>query len=225
MTPHPLLSMTGVMDVLIAREGRMARKSGSEREKHKENAEILEARYTAMREDIAKNGVREPIKVCSSDGFGGGWYIADGRHRWISAREAGMAKIPCMIVSESDARAVIHSALLGKPMSKGSIAYTAVKLYPEVCDGEHGGDRKSSMVSNLKITQASLAKKSGVTTYTMGQAVEVYRMLHNTGYMENDNPVYVPGSKAKFEDSIYCSKHWSRWSQERNHLLSRQWQS
>ncbi len=203
MQPHPLLRMTGVMDALIARELNKSKEGGKDGDSHKENAGILEGRYHALIKDISENGIREPIKVCANDESVSDWYIADGRHRWMAARAAGMEEVPCMIVNETTARSVILSALLGKPMSKGAIAYTTVKLFPDVCLNEHGGDRNASSVLNLNFTQKELAEKCGVGVGSINKAVEVYKMLHDTGAEVDGKAMYVPNALAKYEDAIY----------------------
>lgn len=46
--------------------------------------------YNALKEDIAKNGIRRPIKVLH------GQYLNEGHHRAVAARELGLERIPAI---------------------------------------------------------------------------------------------------------------------------------
>lgn len=46
--------------------------------------------YNALKADIAKNGIRRPIKVLH------GQYLNEGHHRAVAAKELGLERIPAI---------------------------------------------------------------------------------------------------------------------------------
>lgn len=204
LKPHPLLKETGMLSRIAKREGELAKKGGDKKALHLEKKEEIENHLAALREDIREHGIRKSIQVCPAGDKKLNFHILDGRHRLEVAKELGLEKVPVQILDKNDAKAVIASATLNKPMSKGAVAYLAVLIHPEVATAQHGGDRKASSLSELDLTAEALAEKVGVSKALMSDAVKLYHYFHKTGKRDGDDRLfYVPGAKAKYEDAIF----------------------
>lgn len=201
---HPLLNKTGMLSRLAKREGELAKKGGDKKALHIEKKEKIESHLAALREDIRENGIRKPIQVCPAGDKAMSFHILDGRHRWEVAKELKISKIPVEILDKKDAKGVIASATLNKPMTKGAVAYLAVLIHPEAATEDRRG---KVPLSETFHTGETLAKKVGVSNGLMSEAVKLYHFFHKTGKRDSDDRlVFVPGSKAKFEDSIFTPR-------------------
>lgn len=188
-----MLGHVGVLPEMIERETKKEKRSGSNREDHKERAAELGDEFFALIEDILAHGIKESLKVVRE---GGGWAIADGRNRWEAARylrdakplapiwdgkrdllkkrQSELAKgIPCVEITEGEVPAVILSAMTRRHMTKQARALMAVKVFPEVA--ESGAGRKSR--NDCGITQPELATRVGVSLKTLEDACLFWRML------------------------------------------------
>jgi hypothetical protein len=203
LKPHPLLKQTGMLSRLAKREGELAKKGGDKKALHLEKKEEIETHLAALREDVRANGIRKPIQVCSAGDKDKSFHVLDGRHRLEIAEELKLSKVPVEILAKDDAKSVIASATLNKPMSKGAIAYLATLIHPEAATEENRG--KSSLSELL--TASALADKVGVSKALMSDAVKLFHFFHKTGKRDAEGRlVFVPGAKAKFEDSIFSPR-------------------
>ena len=53
--------------------------------------------YDALKEDIAKHGIRKPIEVSKSEEEG--TVLENGHHRYVIAKELGLSKVPVKQIS------------------------------------------------------------------------------------------------------------------------------
>jgi ParB/RepB/Spo0J family partition protein len=60
---------------------------------------VSRERLDELRDLIIGHGFRDPITVKESDGK---YEIIDGHRRWMAAREAGLIRIPCIVVEDNE---------------------------------------------------------------------------------------------------------------------------
>lgn len=182
LQPHPLLARVGMLPDLIERETRMGKAQGKNRDDHKDNAEELSRELAAVEKSILANGIRELLKVVKNPA--GGWWIADGRHRWNIATRNNLEVVPCEEITEDQVVSVIMDGVQRRHLSKSGRAYLAVLMHPEIAtNATHGGDRKSNRNNcgliedgvNPPLTQAALAEQAGVSETFIRYAVDLYR--------------------------------------------------
>lgn len=173
LRPHALLGRVGLLPEMISREDAKGKKAGKNREDHKELAEELTEEFEALKTSIRDNGIIDPLKVVRK---AGGWDIADGRNRWEASRALDETKlIPCVEISEEEARAVILAAMTRRHMSKQARALMAVKIFPEIAEAPKQG-RKLPAERGV-MTQSELAAKVGVGITTMEEACMFWRSI------------------------------------------------
>lgn len=193
LKPHPLLGYNGMLDELVENEVKKAAQGdAAQKLLRQERAEELNLKMESLKADIEKNGILEPLKICMLDGE---WLIVDGRHRWIAVKSLENETVPCVVVKAEAAREIILSAMLGKHLSKGARAYSAVQVHPEVAlDAAKGKQMGNGFPFK---SQDELAQKIGVSDKIVKQACALYRIFYDP-----DHKVL----KVKFEKSVWtCS--------------------
>ena len=107
------------------------------------------SQYGALIESVKEHGVREPLKVWLK---GKQWLIADGRHRWLAAVEAGLDVVPCIEIPKDEVLDVILDADNRRHLTKGALAYRAVLLCPKLLPKlKREKEPKSATVADLLI--------------------------------------------------------------------------
>jgi len=189
LTPHPLLDRVGMLPDLIERETKKGKAQGKSRDDHKENAEQLAREFAAVEASVVKHGIREKLKVTRNPK--GGWWIADGRHRWTIATRNNFATVPCEEIREDDVVSVIMDGVQRRHLSKSGRAYLAVLMHPEIATVENrGGDRSKTAKITVLLTQSSLAEQAGVSETFIRYAVDLYRQFTNRKALREK---YEPG--------------------------------
>lgn len=192
LTPHPLLDRVGMLPDLIERETKKGKAQGKNRDDHKENAEQLSREFAAVEASVVKHGIREKLKVVKNPA--GGWWIADGRHRWTIATRNGFQTVPCEEIREDEVVAVIMDGVQRRHLSKSGRAYLAVLMHPEIATVENrGGDRSKTAKTAVLITQASLAEQAGVSETFIRYAVDIFRKFEKR-----------KAWREKYEPGIWC---------------------
>lgn len=140
-------------------------------------------RFLALADDLATNGLIEPIKITSLN------EIVDGRHRWRAAKRMQWTTIPTVTVSGSEVVTLAVSTLLARRhYTPGQLAYAA---YPLFEDAHH--EAKARSVQNLKKglispsdtqcrtetpkTVVALAERLGVAERTFRQAAKLHDLF------------------------------------------------
>lgn len=161
---HPLLERVLLMPDVA---DRLRRQKVKKPEHHAAADEITED-WTAFQQDIDERGILEPIKIV-------GTVIADGRHRWMAAKELGHKTVPCVQVTEPEARRIIESTVIARRhMTKGQRAYHAVVMHPEVSGNTKGTGMKARSDSVGTLTRGQLAKRYGVSPDLIDQACRLF---------------------------------------------------
>ncbi len=190
LQPHPLLGTSGMLDELSRNElVKSAKGDAAQRALREARVDELNLKLDSLQADIAKNGILEPIKICLENGE---WLIVDGRHRWMAAKALNRETVPCALVDPKNAREIILSAMLGKHLSKGARAYSAVQVHPEVAlDGEKR-EKAGKKLEPSAIVAEGLAQKIGVSERMMRTACALYKIFHEHLTL-----------KGRYEDSVY----------------------
>ena len=176
LTPHPLLERVGMLPDLIERETKKGKAQGKSRDDHKENADQLAREFAAVEASVVKHGIREKLKVTRNPK--GGWWIADGRHRWTIATRNKFETVPCEEIREDDVVAVIMDGVQRRHLSKSGRAYLAVLMHPEIYTVENrGGDRSKTAENAVLLTQTTLAEQAGVSETMIRYAVDLARQF------------------------------------------------
>ena len=181
LRPHDMLGRIGLLPEMIQGETKKGKRSGSNREDHKERAKELSTEFEALVEDIATNGILEPLKVVRERG---GWAIADGRNRWLAWREViernpklKTKGMPCIEIDESEAHSVILSGMTRRHMTKQARALMAVKIFPSVAESAKAGRPKKSPDEQGIMTQKELSIRIGVGLATVEEACLFWRKI------------------------------------------------
>ncbi len=175
LQPHPLLGTSGMLDELSRNElVKSGKGDAAQRALREAKVDELNLKLDSLQADIAKNGIIEPIKICLENGE---WLIVDGRHRWMAAKALNRETVPCALVDPKNAREIILSAMLGKHLSKGARAYSAVQVHPEVAL-EAAKGKQMGTECPFK-SQTDLALKIGVSERLMKVACALYRVFYN----------------------------------------------
>lgn len=198
LTPHPLLERVNMLPDLIAREEKLGLAQGKGRASHKEAAEQLSRELRGVAESIRANGIREKLKVVKNPK--GGYWIADGRHRWTIATEERMATVPCEEVRESDVVAIIMDGVQHRQMSKGGRAYLAVLMHPAVAAVTQG--KRSDLTS--AISAEVLSNQAGVSPRLMEDAISLYRTFAGRGDLREkfEPAIWIGAGLAKLRAGI-----------------------
>ncbi|MGI8603468.1 MAG: ParB/Srx family N-terminal domain-containing protein [Verrucomicrobiales bacterium] len=102
------------------------------KKEHGETADEVSREWAAQVAEAKRNGVLVALKVVKrpkEKRKPQRYWIVDGVHRWLAAREAEIEKLPCEAVGEAEVENVIAAMLIGrKHVSKGLKAWTAVHL-------------------------------------------------------------------------------------------------
>lgn len=169
--PHPMLDRMAMEHAVIGYLGA--------KKKTAEQAERAEQRLGLVA-SITRHGVREPIRVTQIED---GYLIADGRHRWEAAKEAG-AMLPAIIISESQVRTtVITSLAQRRHLSKGCIAWLMVSLHPEIADtvvGKPGArivlplGQDDANGHSVSIKRHELAAEAGISRSLLNLACKLW---------------------------------------------------
>lgn len=185
LTPHPLLERVTMRPELIGKlDGRRDWKDEAGEER---------LSWQAFCDDIKTRGVREPLRVARIDGA---WKILDGRHRWLAAKDGGLATVSCIEDRPEDARAVILAAVTHRRrITAAAAAYMWVMMFPEVAtEGKAGRPGKEIMHAVPNLTQGELAKRSGVSERWMREACATYKHLATRPKERaRDEPLIVAG--------------------------------
>ncbi len=185
---HPLLERITMMPETLDRLGKLKVR----KPEHDDAAAEIREDWTAFQDDVAANGVLEPLKICLVDGVP---HVADGRHRLQAAQAAKLQDVPGILVSEAEALKIIHGTVLARrSWTKGMKAYFGVLMHPEVADSTKGSGMKkrSYSVGTLEkdavppITRAELARMCGVSLPTLDQACEVFTHCEKSAKIRKD---------------------------------------
>lgn len=166
----------------------------------KERGQELAEDWAAWVEEIRQNGVREPLRVIRRPVGEAdcrplpGYWVVDGRHRLAACAEIGKTVLPCIEISEDDAKEVIDGMVIARRhCTKSQRAWFAVILHPEVAGDVHGkiGKNRPAVAAGL-IAQPELAARFGVSERLLRDAIELYRGLEK-----------YPQHRDRFEPSIW----------------------
>jgi hypothetical protein len=123
-----------------------------------------------LAEDIAENGLQEPIVIAQVNGE---WMLIDGRNRLAACKLAGIT--PHTRVLESDPTAYVLSANVHRRhLTKGQQAMATALAYPESKRGRGNIDSAKSVL-NTDISSAYLKHARFVLRNCRDKAIEVLR--------------------------------------------------
>lgn len=202
LSPHPLLERVNMLPDLIAREVALGLAQGKGRQAHKEAAEQLQRELDGVAQSICANGIREKLKVVKNPK--GGWWIADGRHRWTIAKQYGLATVPCEEVAESDVTAIIMDGVQHRQMSKGGRAYLAVLMHPEVATEAKKGGNQAKRTECALLTGETLALTVGVSPRLIDDAIGLFREFGQRGDIREkfEPAIWIGAGLAKLRAGI-----------------------
>lgn len=128
---------------------------------------MSESEFTALREDIAEHGQREPIWLFEGK-------VIDGRHRMRACLELGHSLRTKEYTGDDATAFVVSLNLHRRHLDESQRAKVAAKI----ANLSHGGDRKSDQGANLHlepVTRARAAELLNVGTRTVAAAAKVER--------------------------------------------------
>jgi hypothetical protein len=145
------------------------------------------AEWEAFCADVAMRGVQEPVRYIVR---GGKVFIVDGRHRWQAALAAGLKSIPGIQVTEDKAiEIILGSVAHRRHMSKETVAYMTVIMYPHLAGGTRGRPVNSAKIAELDqtaemavcppqaITRQSAALQVGCSLRLIEEACATFKVL------------------------------------------------
>ncbi len=116
----------------------------------------------ALAGDIAGRGIDQPLIVTETDAGGktpGYYYLLDGRHRMLAARQAGIEEVPVIVRPEEDAVGIVIGSLVQRRhYNKGALAYLC---YPVLAAAAEIGVRNRAS----HLMQGTKRPKSTESTY------------------------------------------------------------
>lgn len=184
MYPHPLLERVGMMSGLATHFTAKAKKAGKNREDHRELAEELEGDWQTFVTSVKADGVLEPLKICkvpvdvASVGYPHQFWIVDGRNRWTGAKEAGLKRVPYILVHPDDASAIIMATVTGRRhYTKGATAYLACLMHPEFAVENTRGPKARTEDANSALSAETLAARFSISPRVLEQAAELFRLV------------------------------------------------
>jgi len=188
LEPDPRLErVTMVPDLAEYNEAKAdSPKVGDKRDLYREHAHQFSNEFYSLVESIRRDGVNVPLMIYRNSS--GRVLIADGRHRWMAAREAGLTEVPVIMVTESKALDIILDSENRRHFTKGALAYRAVLLCPEVAiEANKGRPNKlypedTIYSEELGMNQMGLAKRVGVSRLLISAACTLYKAF--TDYPE-----------------------------------------
>jgi len=199
LKPHPLLSRVGMLPDLIEREDKKGKAAGKNRAAHKEAAEQMLRELEGVAESIRQRGIKVPLKIIANPA--GGYWIADGRHRWTIALAEGMDTVPCELIEEDDVVGTIMDGVQHRHLSKGGRAYLAVLMHPEVAKDSR--ERQKAGTPSA-FSAEGIAKESGVSPRLIEDAIAIYRQFEKRGDIREiyEDGIWVGQGLAKIRAGI-----------------------
>lgn len=185
---HPLLERITMMPETLERLGKLKVR----KPEHDDAAAEIREDWTAFQDDVAANGVLEPLKICLVDGVP---HVADGRHRLQAAQAAKLQDVPGILVSEAEALKIIHGTVLARrSWTKGMKAYFGVLMHPEVAGNTRAtrGKKASDSIGSPEkdavstLTRVELARMCGCSSDTIDQACEIFTHCEKSAKIRKD---------------------------------------
>lgn len=165
----------------------------------KERGEELAEDWAAWVTEIRNHGVREPLRVIRRPVGEAdcrplpGYWVVDGRHRLAACAEIGKSVLPCVEITEDEAKEVIDGMVIARRhCTKSQRAWFAVILHPEVAGEVKRGPKGIPAAAAGIISQPDLASRFGVSERLLRDAIELFRGLEK-----------YPQHRDRFEPSIW----------------------
>lgn len=153
-----------------------------------ERANEVTADWSAWVEELRTNGIKEPLRVIKRKDAPGYW-IGEGRHRYVGGIEAGISSFPVIEVGEDDLMPLAIGTVTGRRhWTKSQRAFFAVITFPQVAAPDRKAGRPSKSRTECGINDGKsrtecaislddLAARFGVSPRLLDLAVELYRGL------------------------------------------------
>jgi hypothetical protein len=132
-------------------------------------------RLFALARSVAEHGVREPLQITPIG------EIVDGRHRWMAAKRAQLATVPCCEIGEESLATVILDSLLNRRhYTAGQRAYLAVEFL-EAAMGEATERRVKNLIQFKSAapirakTFEEYATELGISHQTLERALALWK--------------------------------------------------
>lgn len=181
----------------------------AERPKHadRERGAEIALEWDAFVEDVATNGVLDPLHVTPDPDVEGAYLVIDGRHRLNGAQQANLKTVPCIIHQETEAPALMASTVTARRhWTKGQRAYFLVTLHPRVALTKPGRPSKAEKYYSVVFSSASkLAEAHGLSQQLVAQAVQLYRIFHApSAKAGSTEAIEAEATRDKYELSIWA---------------------
>lgn len=142
-----------------------------------QRANEVTADWAAWVEELRTNGIKEPLRVIKRKDAPGYW-IGEGRHRFVGGIEAGITSFPVIEVGEEDLMPLAIGTVTGRRhWTKSQRAFFAVITFPQVAAEDRKAGRPSKSHNECAISLDALAARFGVSTTLLDLAVKLYRQL------------------------------------------------
>ncbi len=145
---------------------------------YKEAAAGETAEWESFCADVRMRGVQEPVRYIIRAGK---ILIVDGRHRWQAALLGELTRIPGIQVTEEEAvQIILGSVAHRRHMSKETVAYMAVLMYPQLAAVTRGGARQTAenaVCPPGTVTRQSVATQVGCSLRLIEEACATYKVL------------------------------------------------
>lgn len=134
--------------------------------------------YTALKNDIQKNGVRIPVEALPD------FTLIDGHQRLKIAKEIGLATLPCIIKNLSEAEAkqwIITANLLRRHLNPEQRAIAIAKLSKlyEVGRGTNPRDEHGQWTENANSASSDVLERVAKITGLSPRTIATYRTYAN----------------------------------------------
>lgn len=178
---HPLHAEKPTMQSVVARLETIVDESrGSTRKDAMELLEIRRAEWLAFVADVKAHGIRDAAHLVKRPE--GGYWLMDGRQRYLASKEAGLKDMPAKLSTAADPAAIIVGSLAARRhVSKQLLAYVALDCYPHLVREARQG-RPSAEKNHTECgfsTLEALADHIGVHLNTVSEAARVHRLFRD----------------------------------------------
>lgn len=176
LEPDPRLErVTMVPDLAKHNEDKAnSLKVGDKKELYRKHAHQFSNEFYSLEKSIRRDGVNVPLMIWRNADKK--WLIADGRHRWMAAKEAGVKEVPVIFITAEKALDVILASENRRHFTKGALAYRAVLLCPEVATEAKEIQKLGALgPKDPRLNQGELSTRISVGIKTMKDACALYR--------------------------------------------------
>jgi ParB family chromosome partitioning protein len=118
---------------------------------------VSRERLDELRDLIIGHGFRDPITVKESDGK---YEIIDGHRRWMAAREAGLIRIPCIVVEDNEAENEATKLILN--LGREDLSPLEISRHLHTLKDRYGYDNES-LAKIMNVGEGRIRQLLGLT--------------------------------------------------------------